>query len=185
MGYGTRKVSPDGGRYHTVRLMPPLVRGAAAAAAALLALPVLAGEPPAAPAIAAGVLLSDYEPLHDRDARTAELFYAFVRASWEREGWGARAEVRGAEGRFRAFYPAAIWLEEGYGFVATAAGEVRVGKIERTFGLSDESFGGDLFSLDGVTRNPDWGAEIAGSKRWGWNTLSWTAAYLGRNDRVS
>ena len=130
-------------------------------------------------------MLSDLEPLRDRDARLAELFYVSVAAEWRRDGWGARAELRAKDGRFRPYYSGDVWLQSGYGLYETPLGEVRLGKIERSFGLEDPTFGGDLFSLNGVTRNPDWGAELAGSRRTGWNVLEWSVRYVGRNDRVA
>lgn len=139
---------------------------------------------PGAPAVTVAVVLSDLEPLGDRDDRTPELYYAAVRAEWSQDGFGARAELRGREGRFRPFYRGSVWLEEGYGFAGLLGGELRVGKLQRTFGLADETLGGTLFSRNGVTRNPDWGVAWARSERIGWNTLDVTASYLGRNDHV-
>ena len=174
---------PGGGQYHTGRLKRRLAE--ALLAAALLATPALADERSGVPSFTARLLLSDEEPLRDRDERTAELFYAALRASWEKDGWGARAELRGREERFRAYYPGQVWLEEGYAFAATPFGEARLGKLERVFGLPDETFGGTLFSFDGITRNPDWGVGLDGKKRSGFDTLSWTLAYYGRNDHVA
>ncbi|MEO6325524.1 MAG: hypothetical protein ABIT01_04325, partial [Thermoanaerobaculia bacterium] len=131
------------------------------------------------------LLLSDLEPLRDRDARKAELFYAAVAAEWRRDGWGGRAELRGKDGRFRPYFAGDVWLQSGYGFYETSVGEIRLGKIERSFGLEDPSFGGTLFSFNGITRNPEWGAELAGSRRMGWNVLDWSLRYIGRNDRVA
>src|SRR5262249_55136399 len=113
------------------------------------------------------------------------LLYADVSAEVSRNNFGARAEIRGREGRFRDFYRSDVWLQEGYAFLETGLGEVRVGKLERRLGLTDETFGGNLFSLNGVTRNPDWGAGFTGEQRFGWNSLDYWVGFFGQNDRVS
>ena len=130
-------------------------------------------------------MLSDLEPTSDRDARKAELFYAGAAAEWKTEGFGVRAEIRGKDGRFRPYYGGDVWLEEGWALVETPLGGVRVGKLPRGFGLEDETFSGTLFSLNGVTRNPDWGASLTGEKRFGFNALGWGLWYFGQNDHVA
>jgi hypothetical protein len=152
----------------------------------LLAAPALAA-PPAdePPRFVVGASLSALEPTRDRDLRENGLLYAFLTASVREKGWGARVELRGSEGRFRDYFPGPVWLEEGYAFVETPAGEVRAGKVESVVGLADGTFGGDLFSLNGVNRNPDWGVQIVGSRPLGWHSLDWAARWAGRNDRVA
>jgi len=148
-------------------------------------------EPPAPkpkadlPKVSARLLLSDLEPTRERSDRDAELFYAAVRAEWSRKAWGARAEVRAKDGRFRPYFRGDVWLEEGYAYLTTKLGEVRAGKLERETFLPDDSFGGNLLSLYGVTRNPDFGAGLFGSRRFEWNELSWAVAYFGQNDHVA
>jgi hypothetical protein len=138
-----------------------------------------------APKLTAHVFLSDLEPLRDRDEREAELFYAAVRAEWAKKPWGARAEVRGKDGRFRPYFRGDVWLEEGYAYLTTKLGEVRVGKLERETFLPDETFGGNLLSLNGLTRNPDFGAGLFGSRRFDYDRLSWSLVYFGQNDHVA
>ena len=94
-------------------------------------------------------------------------------------------ELRGREGLFRAYFPGSVWLEEGYAYVDTPAGEVRVGKVGSVVGLADQTFGGDLFSLNGVNRNPDWGVQIVGSRPLGWHSIDWAARWAGQNDHVA
>ena len=143
--------------------------------------------PPAdeAPRFVLGASLSALEPTQDRDLREAELLYAFLSASFREKGWGARLELRAREGLFRDYFPGSVWLEEGYAFVDTPVGEVRAGKVGSVLGLADQTFGGDLFSLNGVNRNPDWGVQVVGSRPLGWHTLDWAARWAGRNDRVA
>lgn len=130
-------------------------------------------------------VLHDYEPLEDRETRVAELYWAGVTADWTRGIFSARAEVRGTEGTFRPFYAGSVWLQEGWAGVKTAAGTVRAGKVIPEIGVADETFSGTLFSYDGVTRNPGWGLQVAGESASGLDVLAWTAAWVGRNDRVS
>ena len=137
------------------------------------------------PKFRAEAVLYDYEPVSERHDRFAEFFYGALSAEWARGDFAAKAEVRGREGRFRPYYDGSVWLEEGWASLATPIGAVRVGKLERDFGLQDESFIGTLFTVNGVTRNPDWGAGVAGEKRLGYDTLGWSARYYGQNDRVA
>ena len=152
----------------------------------LLTVPADAAPPGGdAPSFVLGASLSALEPTRDRDLREAELLYAFLSASFREKGWGARLELRGREGLFRDYFPGSVWLEEGYAFVETPAGEVRAGKVGCVVALADQTFGGDLFSLNGVNRNPDWGVQIVGSRPMGWNTLEWSARWAGQNDHVA
>ncbi len=123
-------------------------------------------------------------PLQKGEESTADLWYASLGASFTREGYGARAEVRGAPGGFRPYYGTDVWLDEGYAWMRTPAGDLRVGKIERAFGLLDETFTGTLFSDNGVTRNPSWGAEVAGEKRIGYDSLTWAVRWEGLGDKA-
>lgn len=152
----------------------------------LLAAPVLSAPPEdEPPRFVLGASLSALEPTSDRDLREAELFYAFLSASFREKGFGARLEIRAREGDFRDYFPGPVWLEEGYAFVDTPAGEVRAGKVSAVIGLADQTYGGDLFSLNGVNRNPDWGVQVVGSRALGWNSLDWEARWAARNDRVA
>ena len=130
-------------------------------------------------------VLHDYEPVSDRHERFAEFFYGALAADWTRGDFAAKAEVRGRDGLFRPYYDGSVWLEEGWASVATPIGAVSVGKIPRDFGLADETFIGTLFTVNGVTRNPDWGAGLTGERRLGYDTLGWSARYYGQNDHVS
>src|SRR5450756_814602 len=130
-------------------------------------------------------VLLDYEPVLERHERFAEFFYGALSAEWARGDFAAKAEVRGRGGRFRPFFDGSVWLEEGWVSLATPIGAVRVGKLERDFGLQDESFLGTLFTANGVTRNPDWGAGLAGQKRPGFDTPGWRLRYYGQHDHVS
>ena len=174
----TRPVSSGG-----LRVLPAvglLLPGLLFAAPARSAPP--ADEPPR---FVLGASLSALEPLEDRDLREAELLYAFLSAGIRQNGWGARLEVRGREGLFRPYFPGSVWLEEGYAFVDTPAGELRAGKVGAVVGLADETFGGDLFSLNGVNRNPDWGVQLVGNRPLGWHSLDWAARWAGQNDHVA
>ncbi len=166
--------------------------GLAAALLALLALPAAraaADDPPkdddrSLPKFRFEAVLHDYEPLSDRSTREAELYWAGVTADWTRGSVSAKADVRGTEGLFRPFYAGSVWLEEGWAALKTPAGSVRVGKITPVVGLADETFSGTLFSINGVTRNPGWGAQLDGGARFDLDTLAWSAAFTGQNDHV-
>lgn len=126
------------------------------------------------------------EPFSDRDAREPRLYWVGLAASFERDGWGARADVRGADEKFRPYFAGNVWLQEGYAFRKTAIGDVRVGKVERAFGLEDDTFGGDVLSGLGLKRNPEWGLALDGKTRVRrWDTVDWRASWGGGSDRVS
>jgi len=167
---------------------------AAVSAACLLAiLPVaLAQEATEAPPKPASnvtwqvrAIVSGLAPTAGPETSKAEFWYGSFAASFVRDGFGARAEGRGTPGGFRPYYGTDIWLEEGYAFATTVIGDVRVGKMERAFGLADETFEGNLFSLNGVTRAPDWGAGLVGEARVGYNSLSWALRWIGQGDQNS
>ena len=162
--------------------------GLAALALALQAAAAAAEDPPkddaGLPKFRFEAVLHDYEPLEDRSTRFAELFWAGVTADWTRGAVSARAQVRGTEGLFRPFYAGSVWLEEGWAALKTPAGMVRAGKVVPEIGLADETFSGTLFSYNGVTRNPGWGAQLAGEAPFGPDALAWSAAWIEQNDRV-
>jgi hypothetical protein len=160
--------------------------------ASVAAWPLAADEPSeeptksfAPPVFSLKAVLADFEPTHDRSARQAELFWAGAAAELTEKGWGARVELRGKDGKFRPYFTGDLWLEEGFAWVETPVGNVGAGKFERSFGLADATFPGTLFSVNGVTRNPDWGARLAGERRFGYNTLAWTVHWFGQNDHVA
>jgi hypothetical protein len=129
-------------------------------------------------------VLHDYEPLSDRPTREAELYWAGVTVDWTRGSVSARADVRGTEGLFRPFYAGSVWLEEGWAALKTPAGSLRVGKITPLVGLPDETFTGTLFSINGVTQNPGWGAQFDGEARFDLDSLAWSATFTEQNDHV-
>ena len=93
--------------------------------------------------------------------------------------------MRGTPGGFRPYYDADVWLEEGYAFTATPVGDLRAGKERARLRPRDDTFEGNLFSDNGVSRNPDWGAGVAGETRIGYNTVTWALRWDGLGDRTS
>lgn len=161
-----------------------------AALALLAAAPAAAlaeGDTPAPsgplPKVEAGAIASGFIPLEPANSSRASLWYAFFTGDLKANGFGARADVRGASAGFRPYYDTGIWLQEGYAWAATPAGDVRGGKSERAFGLADDTFTGTLFSDNGVTRNPFWGAGISGETRIGYDSLTWAFRWEGLGDK--
>jgi len=130
-------------------------------------------------------IIAALAPTAGPEVSSAEFWYGAFEASFLRDGFGAKAEVRGTPGGFRPYYDTDIWLEEGYAFMKTPVGDVFAGKRARPFGLLDETFEGNLFSWNGVSRAPDWGAGIAGEARTGYNTVTWAARWVGQGDATS
>jgi hypothetical protein len=131
------------------------------------------------------VIVAALAPTAGPETSSAEFWYGAFAASFAREGFGAHAEVRGTPGGFRPYYGTDIWLQEGYADVATPVGGLFAGKRARSFGLLDETFEGNLFSWNGVSRAPDWGAGVAGEARVGYNTVAWAARWVGQGDKTS
>lgn len=134
----------------------------------------------------AEAVVSAVIPTDGDSERDAELFWVGLSASWEKDGWGAEAEVRGTEGRFRPYFDGSLWLERGVAFVELpyGVGRLRAGKVAGIVGLPDRTFSGNLLTDNGFDRNPEWGASLEGSRRLGWNELSWAARWAAENDHV-
>lgn len=131
------------------------------------------------PAVGAGAIASGIIPVEPSGTPKPGLWYAFFTGDLKLKGFGARADVRGTPGGFRPYYNTDIWLQEGFAWAETPAGDVRAGKSERAFGLADDTFTGTLFSDNGVTRNPFWGAGVAGETRIGYDSLTWALRWEG------
>ncbi len=169
--------------------MSPAFARRFAALALLAAAPALhaEGDPPApdpGPKLWISGIATGYIPLQKGSSTPADLWYAAMGGEWKSETFGAKAEVRGAAGGFRPYYPTEIWFQEATAFLATPAGQVRAGLSERPFGLADDTFAGTLFSDNGVTRSPFWGAGVSGETRVGYDSLTWAARWDGIGARA-
>jgi hypothetical protein len=80
---------------------------------------------------------------------------------------GGHAQIRFRdETVFRSFFDEQVWFYEGYGYVDTTAGKLKVGKIWKRFGLDwDDSFWGNVAYYDGYKLDPDYGVSL--EKTWG------------------
>jgi hypothetical protein len=158
----------------------------AAAPAAALAqgeTPTPTPTPAVMPTVGAGAIATGLIPVAPADPSKADLWYAYFTGDVKAKGFGARADVRGTPGGFRAYYNTDVWLQEGYAWARTPAGDVGGGKSDRAFGLADDTFTGTLFSDNGVTRNPFWGAGISGETRIGYDSLTWAFRWEGLGDK--
>ncbi|HQR68530.1 MAG TPA: hypothetical protein PLB02_14165, partial [Thermoanaerobaculia bacterium] len=79
--------------------------------------------PPIAPRVEFAAIGTGFIPLSGGEAK-AGLWYASVVGSWTPPGFGARADVRGTPDGFRPYYGTDIWLQEGYAWAATPAGNL-------------------------------------------------------------
>jgi hypothetical protein len=169
-------------------LIPPFARRFAALAL-LAAAPALhaEGDPPApepGPKLWVQGIATGFIPLQKGSSTPADLWYAALGGDWSREAFGAKAEVRGAPGGFRPYYATEIWFQEATAFLKTPLGDVRAGLADRPFGLPDDTFSGTLFSDNGVTRSPFWGAGVSGESRVGYDSLTWSARWDGIGARA-
>ena len=135
------------------------------------------------PKVEVGAIASGFIPVEPAGSEKASLWYAFFVGDLKATGSEPGPSVRGASAGFRPYYDAGVWLQEGYAWAATPVGDVRAGKSERAFGLADDTFTGTLFSDNGVTRNPFWGAGISGETRIGYDSLTWALRWEGLGDR--
>jgi len=140
--------------------------------------------PSVVPKVGGGAIASGFIPVSPPDPPKADLWYAYVTGDVKAKGFGARADVRGTPGGFRPYYNTDVWLQEGFAWAQTPAGDVRAGKCQRAFGLADDTFTGTLFSDNGVTRNPSWGAGVAGETRIGYDSLTWALSWEGLGDKA-
>ena len=139
--------------------------------------------PGTSPKVEFAAIGTGFIPISKGEAK-ASLWYAGISGSWTPPGFGARADVRGAPGGFRPYYETDVWLQEGYAWAATPAGDVRAGKTERAFGLPDDTFTGTLFTDNGVSRNPFWGAGVVGETRIGVDSLTWAVYWEGLGEKA-
>jgi hypothetical protein len=133
--------------------------------------------------VGAGAIATGLIPVEPSDPVAPSLWYAFFTGDLTLKGFGARADVRATPTGFRPYYNTSVWLQEGFAWAETPAGDVRAGKSERAFGLADDTFTGTLFSDNGVTRNPFWGAGVGGEARFGYDSLTWALRWEGLGDR--
>ncbi|MFI5180839.1 MAG: hypothetical protein ACHQPI_05575 [Thermoanaerobaculia bacterium] len=160
-----------------------------AALALLAAAPALLAEgdapaPDPLPRVWISAIGSGFIPLQKGESTTGELWYAAAGADYSRETFGAKVELRGASGGFRPYYATPVWLQESTAFLTTPLGDARAGLTDRAFGLPDDTFSGTLFSDNGVTRSPFWGAGLSGETRVGYDSLTWAARWDGVGARA-
>jgi hypothetical protein len=104
-------------------------------------------------------------------------YYYYLKADPEFGGEGSPhfgahvdARVRDGDESFRPFFDSKAWLWEAYGWVDVNDVKIKAGKIWRRFGMDwDGSFYGNVAYFDGWKLDPDWGASIEHTCKFGNN----------------
>lgn len=149
--------------------------GAASPAAAEEVSPPAAPAAPVAPVTApngsfklsGGIYLFDYLPQLAGTKGKFEI-YAFllnIDAATQDQRYGLHVQTRARDSKLRSFYVSDVWFQEAYVWAKTEVGEVHAGKFYRKVGiLWDDSFFGNVQYFNGLKLNPDYGAELVGSR---------------------
>jgi hypothetical protein len=162
--------------------------------------PAAAEEPAAAPApvpviapngsfkLSGGIYLFDYLPQLAGGKNKFEI-YAFLLnfdAATSDERYGLHVQTRARDSKLRSFYVSDVWFQEAYAWAKTPAGELHAGKFYRKVGiLWDDSFFGNVQYFNGLKLNPDYGAELVGSRLFAPAfAVDYSLQFLANNDKV-
>ena len=179
--------------------MPRLQRFPLAAAAATLLVLLSAGA--ARPAHAASataethfdltgsIYLFEYLPQLPGAQEKFEI-YAFVLnfdGATQDGRYGLHVQTRARDSKLRSYYVSDVWFQEAYAWAKTPVGDVHVGKVYRKVGIFwDDSFFGNVQYFNGLKLNPDYGAELVGSRPVGDGFhLDYSTQYFVNNDKVA
>jgi hypothetical protein len=138
-------------------------------------LPLAAAADPPAPVTApngsfnlsGGIYLFDYLPQTEGSKDKFEIYAFLVNfdAATADGRYGLHVQTRARDSKLRSFYVSDVWFQEAYAWAKTAAGELHAGKFYRKVGiLWDDSFFGNVQYFNGLKLNPDYGAELVGSR---------------------
>ena len=181
-----------------------LAAGLASSAAAQTARPAggpkgAEGAPPQGPpavmapagsfALSGAIYLFSYVP-NLRGVKDNFEIYAYlinVDATSRDGKYGLHVQTRFRDSKLRAFFLSNMWFQEAYAYRKTPAGDVRVGKFYRKVGiLWDDSFFGDVQYFNGLKLNPDYGAELVGTRTVsGKLFVDYSGQFLANNDHVA
>jgi hypothetical protein len=152
---------------------------------------------PPAPAVVApngsfklsgGIYLFDYIPQLAGGKNKFEI-YAFVLnvdAASSDQRYGLHVQTRARDSKLRSFFVSDVWFQEAYAWAKTEVGEVHAGKFYRKVGiLWDDSFFGNVQYFNGLKLNPEYGAELVGSRPFSPAfAVDYSLQYLTNNDKV-
>lgn len=138
--------------------------------------------------LSGGIYLFDYAPLM-KGAKNDFSIYAFILrtdAVTKDKRFGLHVETRFRDTKLRPFYSSNVWFQEAYAFAHTGMGDVHIGKFYKKVGIFwDESFWGNILYFNGLVLNPEFGAELVGSKDAGKRTkINYSVQYINNNDHI-
>jgi hypothetical protein len=140
-------------------------------------------------AFSGGIYLFEYAPT-TKGAKDKFEIYALVLnldTTSEDGKYGLHVQGRARDSKLRPFFLSNVWFQEAYAFAKTGVGDVHVGKFYRKVGiLWDDSFFGNVQYFNGLKLNPDYGAELVGTRPMnGALSVDYSAQYLNNNDHVA
>ncbi len=135
------------------------------------------------------IYLFEYLPQLE-GAREKFEIYAFVLnldGATEDGRYGLHVQTRARDSKLRSYFVSDVWFQEAYVWAKTPVGDLHVGKVYRKVGLFwDDSFFGNVQYFNGLKLNPDYGAELVGSRPAGEGFhLDYSAQYFVNNDKVA
>lgn len=139
--------------------------------------------------LSGGIYLFEYLPRLDGAEEKFEI-YAFVlnldTATSDRR-YGLHVQARARDSKLRSYFVSNTWFQEAYAWAKTPAGDVHVGKVYRKVGIFwDDSFFGNVQYFNGLKLNPDYGAELVGTRKLGGGLdAEYSLQYFVNNDRVA
>lgn len=158
----------------------------AAPAAPAVVTPVVA--PNGSFKLSGGIYLFDYLPQLAGGKNKFEI-YAFLLnfdAATEDQRYGLHVQTRARDSKLRSFFVSDVWFQEAYAWAKTPVGELHAGKFYRKVGiLWDDSFFGNVQYFNGLKLNPDYGAELVGSRPFAPAfAVDYSLQFLANNDKV-
>ncbi|HTQ79872.1 MAG TPA: hypothetical protein VMM92_07745 [Thermoanaerobaculia bacterium] len=138
--------------------------------------------------LSGGIYLFDYLPELSGTKDKFEI-YAFilnVDAATADDHYGLHVQTRARDSKLRSFYVSDVWFQEAYAWAKTPVGELHAGKFYRKVGiLWDDSFFGNVQYFNGLKLNPDYGAELVGSRPLSSSfAVDYSLQFLANNDQV-
>ncbi|MDP9122328.1 MAG: hypothetical protein M3O15_13340, partial [Acidobacteriota bacterium] len=169
--------------------IPCLAATAAGGEAAPPAGPAAVEAPNGKFALSGGIYLFEYLPQLTGAKEKFEI-YAFILNVDAVTGdgrYGLHVQTRARDSKLRSFFLSNVWFQEAYAWAKTPVGDVHAGKFYRKVGiLWDDSFFGNVQYFNGLKLNPDYGAELVGTRPLGGPlAVDYSVQYFTNNDHVA
>jgi hypothetical protein len=143
--------------------------------------------PPISADVSGGAYLWLYAPWAGASSPDVQLWAAYVDLDVQKGQLRLHVEPRASFQKVRAYYPAPVWLQEGYLAWDEPWVTVKAGAVYDRFGrFWDDSFYGNLLFFDGLALDPGLGFSLEGeSHATNGLGLEWAGQLLLRDIRAS